>query len=543
VNSRLWQIFIVLGALVAFLPVFAVDYLLDTYVRDRESQRLFADLESLTNEAQGAVHSGVAAIHQILEDSPSLCAPTFIANVQKQLQANIYLKQVVVENYDGVQYCDGYGASLSYSMLSGGLTIPGNTESLSVVQFTGETLPSLKITRFVGANRIISAFVHVSPRLAAGPPPEFTNALLLRLALTDGTDIVTFGDPSLIAPDEIHDGQIVSRSVADSLPLMSVAAVPFDVVRAQYANLDIGITIVVVLMSATLLILVFQSVRRVRFPAFDLERGIARNELKPYYQPVVNISTGRLAGCEVLIRWLKKDGTLVSPGMFIDYAEATGLAIPMTIKLMQQVREDMSALCRQMPDLKVAINLFEGHFRDTSIVEDVQAIFGDSGISYRQLTFEITERRPLLNQIATTGVIGGLQALGCRLAIDDAGTGHSNLDAIQTLGVDIIKIDRVFVNMIQSEAENVPVLDGLINMANDMGVEIVAEGVETEAQALYLRSHGVSHAQGFLFAPALPLASFIELANALNGGAAGQAAESPPETPPGPTGSEADKAA
>jgi EAL domain-containing protein (putative c-di-GMP-specific phosphodiesterase class I) len=97
----------------------------------------------------------------------------------------------------------------------------------------------------------------------------------------------------------------------------------------------------------------------------------------------------------VLCRWEKKNGQVVLPGSFIDYAEVTGLAIPMTLSLMQQVRNDLADICRDMPDIKVSINLFEGHFRDSSIVEDVQAIFADSPISFRQLVFEITERRPL----------------------------------------------------------------------------------------------------------------------------------------------------
>src|SRR5690606_6256102 len=101
--------------------------------------------------------------------------------------------------------------------------------------------------------------------------------------------------------------------------------------------------------------------------------------------------------------------------------------------------------------------------------------------------------------------------------MDDAGTGHSNLAYMQTLGIDVIKIDRVFVDMIKPGTTQVPVLDALIAMARDLGTEIVAEGVETEAQALYLRARGVVMAQGFLFAPAIRLEPFKELALALNG--------------------------
>jgi sensor c-di-GMP phosphodiesterase-like protein len=101
--------------------------------------------------------------------------------------------------------------------------------------------------------------------------------------------------------------------------------------------------------------------------------------------------------------------------------------------------------------------------------------------------------------------------------MDDVGTGHSNLAYMQTLGVDVIKIDRVFVDMIKADTQQLPVLDGLIAMCRDLGTEIIAEGVETEAQALYLRARGVVMAQGFLFAPALKVGAFRELARALNG--------------------------
>jgi EAL domain-containing protein (putative c-di-GMP-specific phosphodiesterase class I) len=219
----------------------------------------------------------------------------------------------------------------------------------------------------------------------------------------------------------------------------------------------------------------------------------------------------------VLCRWEKKNGEVVPPGAFIEYAEVTGLAIPMTLSLMQQVRNDLADLCVEMPDTKISINLFEGHFRDGTIVEDVQAIFGGSPISFRQLVFEITERRPFENALQAGSVIMALHALGVRLAMDDVGTGHSNLAYMQTLGVDVIKIDRVFVDMIKPETQSVPVLDGLISMCRDLGTEIIAEGVETEAQALYLRGRGVVMAQGYLFAPALKIGAYKELARALNG--------------------------
>jgi EAL domain-containing protein (putative c-di-GMP-specific phosphodiesterase class I) len=506
-----------LAAIAAFVPVMAVDYLLDSYVRVRERAQLQHAVDATTGAIQALVRDTTASLRRILADSPSLCTPTFVANVHKAMEASLYLKQVLVENADGVQYCDALGRQVNYSRLSNELSMPGGTETISVVTLGGLEMPVVKISQSFGTSRIVSAFVPVLGTPAESLLSGLKPTTIIRLSLTSGTPILTAGDASAF---DRRDGTefVTAEAFAGEFPLRAEAAVPFAMARADYGDLDASFTVIACLMSGAFLVLSLQYVRRSQLPAFDLERAIQAGELKPYYQPVINLRTGALAGCEVLCRWEKQNGEIVPPGAFIDYAEVTGLAIPMTISLMQQVKHDLAELCRDMPDLKISINLFEGHFRDASIVDDVQAIFGGSAVSFRQLVFEITERRPLDNNLTTNAVISGLHALGCRIAMDDAGTGHSNLAYMQTLGIDVIKIDRVFVDMVKPGTTQVPVLDALIAMARDLGTEIVAEGVETEAQALYLRARGVVMAQGFLFAPAIRVSQLLELAQALNGG-------------------------
>lgn len=516
VASRYSHILTLIAAILAFLPVMGVDWLLDNYVRVRERVQLQSSLEAISERIETGAYDGIASLRKILADSPSLCTPTFIANVHQEIQRSLYLKQVVVENADGVQYCDAFGMQVSYSPLSESLAIPGHTETLAVGALAGLETPVLKVTQAFGSTRLVSAIVPIISANRSGLLSRFKPTAMVRITLTNGTPVLVAGDTS--AFDRGETDFIASSVFAGELPIRIEAAVPFAMVRADYTDLDVSFTIIACIMSGAFLVLALQYVRRSKLPAFDLERAIAAGELKPYYQPVINLKTGKLAGCEMLCRWEKRNGDVVMPGQFIEYAEITGLAIPMTLGLMQQVRNDLADLCLEMPDMKVSINLFEGHFRDTTIVEDVQAIFGGSTVSFRQLVFEITERTPIGNSASAHTVIAGFHALGVRLAMDDVGTGHSNLAYMQTLGVDVIKIDRVFVDMIKSDTQAVPVLDGLIAMCRDLGTEIVAEGVETEAQALYLRSRGVVMAQGFLFAPALKVGAFKELARALNGG-------------------------
>ena len=142
----------------------------------------------------------------------------------------------------------------------------------------------------------------------------------------------------------------------------------------------------------------------------------------------------------MLIRWRKPDGSILPPGAFIGLAEATGLAIPMTRALMMNVVDEMEDLHEMRPDLKLGINLFDDHFENLDIVEDIKAIFGPSKISYNQLMFEVTERQPLNDIERARIVIRNMRSLGCKVALDDAGTGHGGLAYLQQLGLDVIKI-------------------------------------------------------------------------------------------------------
>ncbi|HEY8594342.1 MAG TPA: EAL domain-containing protein [Devosiaceae bacterium] len=515
-KSKYSHILMLVSAILAFVPVMAVDHLLDGYVRMREGAKLQSSVDALSAQTQAAAYDAINALRSILADSPSLCTPTFIENAHREMERSYYLRQVLVEGRDGVQMCEAYGSGFAFTPISAPLAIPGHTESITIVKSDGLKFPLIKVTQSFGANRTVSAFVPAAPGFAEGTPSGLPVSSFVRISLSDGTAIATSGDPSGFQNRTTDEAFISADGYAGELPIRVESAVPFAVVRAGYADLDVSFTIIACLMSGGFLALALQYVRQSNLPSVDLERAIVNGELKPYYQPVIDLSTGRLSGCEVLIRWVRKNGEIVPPGSFIDYAELSGLAIPMTLSLMQQVRNDLGELCTQIGPFKIGINLFAGHFLDGTIVEDVQAIFGGTPVDFRQLVFEITERRPLGNSLQANSVIAGLHSLGCRIAMDDAGTGHSNLAYLQTLGVDIIKIDRVFVDMVRQRGTPVPVLDALISIARDLGTEIIAEGVETEEQALYLRDRGVVMAQGFLFSRALPCDAFVRLARQLN---------------------------
>ena len=191
----------------------------------------------------------------------------------------------------------------------------------------------------------------------------------------------------------------------------------------------------------------------------DIAKAIQADEFIPYYQPVVDIQTGRLLGAEVLVRWRRSDGTMVEPGSFIPLMETSGLVIDLTRSLMRIVRKEMVEAIGSRPEMSLAFNVAPPHFNEALILNDVGAIFEGSSIKLSQLVLELTERYEVENLTATRRVVAALQGLGVKVAIDDVGTGHSGLSYILKLGVDIIKIDKIFVEAIGTERHSKAIIE------------------------------------------------------------------------------------
>ena len=166
------------------------------------------------------------------------------------------------------------------------------------------------------------------------------------------------------------------------------------------------------------------------------------------------------------------------------------------------------------PPQFASFNLSARHFIDEAIVTDVGKIFGGSQIALSQVLLEVTERQPLDNLTMARRVIAALQGLGVHVGIDDLGTGHSGLSYMLKLGVDFIKIDKMFVDAIGTERYSTTIIETLVGLGRDMSLEIIAEGVETFEQVQHLRERGIRKAQGYVFAPPLPGASFLQLLEA-----------------------------
>jgi len=322
------------------------------------------------------------------------------------------------------------------------------------------------------------------------------------------------GRPAATAVGEGYTAEHTSRKYGFKVRVM----VPSALIDASGAELKwLGLFVPGLALVALGLFVGLVARRDPNNPILAMQRALAAGEFVPYYQPIVDITTGQLRGAEVLVRWKKPDGSLVPPAAFIPLAESSGMIRAMTLDLMRRVSDEAGKAIGERPGLKVSFNFASRLFGDKSVVEDVCGIFARSPIKLAQVVLEVTERDPIENFAATRQIIAALQTMGVRIAIDDVGTGHSGLSYMLKLGVDIIKIDKIFIDSIGSDRNSTTIVETLVDLANNMRMDVVAEGVENFEQVMHLREIGIRAAQGFVFAPPLPGSAFLKLVEAMDG--------------------------
>ena len=254
----------------------------------------------------------------------------------------------------------------------------------------------------------------------------------------------------------------------------------------------------------------------------DLRSAIENDGLRPHYQPLVDLSTGRITGFEALVRWPHPERGMISPAEFIPVAEETGLINPLGGLMLRRACMDAA----QWPDdVRVAVNLSPLQFRVGNLLSLVMDALKHSGLPARRLELEITETLLLEKSSQVLATLHALRALGVRISMDDFGTGYSSLSYLRSFPFDKIKIDQSFVRGLGANRDAQAIVRSIISLGKGLGVTITAEGVETEAELSCLRAEGCHEGQGFLFSRARPNAEIVSLLEAqASTGAAADAA-------------------
>lgn len=271
-----------------------------------------------------------------------------------------------------------------------------------------------------------------------------------------------------------------------------------------------GILVFVLLISVAAAYAIDKYLNKNDTPEETLRRAIAKGEIVPFYQPIVNGREGTLRGVEVLARWKHPKVGYISPASFIPVAEKSGLIVPLTQSLMRQVAANMNSISSKLPPgFHVGINYSASHIISPTFVHECLQYRDSFNRDDLNLVIEVTEREPMDVDEDLVQRLNTLHENGFVIALDDFGTGYSGLSYLHDLHIDYIKIDQSFVGRVNEHPDSTRILDCVLELARKLSLSIVAEGVETKAQLDYLNKNNIVFLQGYYFYKPVTFTEFV----------------------------------
>jgi sensor c-di-GMP phosphodiesterase-like protein len=523
ISPRLWKLTAIpIGLALAGVPAAAVHFSLSHYIEQDGIKELNVAAKRVIALTETRIDRVVEALDDLAARGVTSCIGADRDAMHEMSFRAGPVKEVSLVDSDGDTVCTNLALPFGQRQVVSPPIESAHSEIIIEVIRLGEGGDNaMRIRRNIADGSWLAALVPADmliPRISPSGGPIAVNAML---ASSAG---VVIGERNTQVRDD-HQALLSAQFKSGRYGVTVTTAIPRARVLSGHSDLVMMATLGTGSSAALILALVgFRPWRSRGNPVADLARAIHNGEFIAYYQPIVDLTTARIVSAEVLVRWRKRDGTLVPPVQFIPLAESSGLIVELTRALMRRVCQEAGEAIGARPHFRIGFNLSARHFADEAIVEDVAALFAKSPIALGQVLLEVTERQPLDNLTMARRVIAALQGLGVHVGIDDLGTGHSGLSYMLKLGVDFIKIDKLFVDAIGTERYSTTIIETLVGLGRDMKMEIIAEGVETFEQVQHLRERGIRKAQGYVFAPPLPGSSFLQLLEASDPKPAGQPA-------------------
>jgi len=487
-------------SLIVFLAVIAS-------VNDRTIRTLDAQL---LRRAELAVDYAFIALSELSERGFSNCDSSSLAEFRKTIYRYGVIKDIRVSNSSSGFTCSANSEALNIESEStdAGKSLPSRNERISLFRVDQHGGAALGVRWNHDNSGSLDAIVSTSSLLFDILPQDLRDNGTSSLTLTDGQEVATLdGDEAVVASARLRQVFVAS----ERYPLIASIGIDLDTLaRANHEPLVLTLLLFAAI-GLAFGVMVTKISRQFAGPIAEMDAALARNEFVPFVQPIFSLATGKILGGEVLVRWRRADGSLVSPDRFIPTAEQSGRIVPLTWQLVRSALSELKSHLSVDRDFKIAFNISPAHLLSNDFTHDFRQIARSVGVSPRQIVIEITERQEITDMPKASTVLAELRDRGFRIAFDDVGTGHNGLSYIQKLGADIIKIDKFFVDSIAISRSAKVLVEMLVNVGRELNMTTVAEGIETEEQAALLKACGVNQGQGYLVSRPLPVRAFLDL--------------------------------
>lgn len=540
-RTRIISTAICLGIIGAILPLVSTLFLAWAFAFQEESKTLYEYATRMLKRAKYTLNETRKTLSLLERDknNSSICS---LKHIKKMNEASTLITEAKMISYfeQGIEYCTSCGASdtkkprsKTYFTLPDGLEIGEVTQLESTYNIQAPLIPVRKSSNYdvlINSNRlsdiiipnevwlgiiyngkIISEQNKIPPSLLAIITDKVKKDNLSQYyQKLDGKDRLKPADALKKNQIFILDNSMIL--ISQYGPFYFIVSQPKSVVEQRYKKIR-AIFLPFGLMTTFFIIglVIVYSRRRLSFKV-DLEIALTKNEFFVCYQPIIDTRSGKCTGAEALSRWQRPNGQVISPDFFIPFAEETGIISSITKKVIDLVFKEMEPLLVQNKDLHISINASDKDIHNDYIINLLEDKILKSKIKRDQIWIELTERIYLTMDEVKKFIIQA-RTLGYIIAIDDFGTGFSNLSYLQNFPLDIIKIDKSFIDSLGTHSATSNVADHIIKMAKNVNLKLIAEGVEKNVQYDYLKAKEVDYIQGYLFSKPLSADNFIQFFN------------------------------
>jgi len=509
-----WPSVTQLAMFVASVVVFAAGghFAAREVIERQQSKQLEELTEVALRRSELAIDFGDATLEELAKRGALNCTPESLQAVRLQIYQRPAVKDIRLVDREGSVICSAYSETLEFDAgrvdRSDMLRSKDNRVLLfRVDQFNGV---ALGVLRDIDDRNSIVAILGINSYLLDIMPLELRAHSDVLLELSNGSDVGAF---FLKRPAE--SAQVVSfGSVSSQYPLRATIRVESSALQNWNSESYWPIMLIAFGLGAVFGVLLTRATARLEGPMADIDRGLARREFKPYYQPTFDLNTRAILGCEILARWIRNDGSIVPPMSFIPLAESSGRIELMTWQLLETALTELFPRLGEDEHFKMSVNVSPRHLLSDGFIETLLRIVVGARVSPSQIVLEITERTELPDLEKAACVVKALREHGFRVAMDDVGVGHSGLSQMKGLGANIIKIDKFFIDSITQDVSAATIIQTLAGLARDLQMTVIAEGIETPEQVQALIKCGVEEGQGYLVSPPLPFSKFDELMDA-----------------------------
>lgn len=472
-------------------------------------ERMHELAASTLHRAELAADYAFIALGELTERSNIVCSPYTVEYFRAQIYRRAIVKDIRVVDAAGNTLCSAFPAALGASdkMLDLSTAEASVNSQIKLMPLKLNEQPAFGVLWDIDDDLRLMAVVNTGTLVYDVLPNAFRHRNHAVIALGSGSVIASHIEG--VTPGDDMTSPVVFRSKSRRYPL--TAEIRINTAQVADWNNQVGAAYPIGggILGLIFALLIIRTLSGPPSITTEIDRALAAQEFKPYAQAIYCLSTGRITGCEILARQIQRDGTVIPPYQFIPLAEQSGKIVPITWQIMDEALAKMRPFLNEDKKFTIAFNIVASQLMAPSFASELRAHVIGARVASRQITIELTERQEISNLSEAAQTIGKLKERGYNFAIDDAGTGHSGLSYIQKLGVDVIKIDKLFVDSIVEDASTRSLIKMLVRLAGDLGMQTVAEGIETEEQQQALRKLGVDKGQGFLVSRPLPLDEFL----------------------------------